>query len=163
LVAGARKQKALFLQILKETDARRGEAYNLKWTDIDLTQGTIRITPEKDGNPRQFKISTKLAAMLASTQQQSGRVWKYASIVNLEKTFRRQRKRTAHKLQNLRLRIHFHTLRALESNHRIRQNKRHPLRSKAPRPQKPKNHPPLHPRHRLATERRIYLQGSQNS
>ena len=50
--------------------------------------------------------------MLASTQQQSGSVWKYANIVNLEKTFRRQRKRNAHKLQNPRLlRIHFHTLR----------------------------------------------------
>jgi integrase len=112
LIAGSSKQMALFLQILKETGARRGEAYNLKWKDVDLTQGTIRITPEKGSNPRQFKISKKLAAMLASTQQQSGRVWKYANIVNLEKTFRRQRKRNAHKLQNPRLlRIHFHTLR----------------------------------------------------
>ena len=112
LIAGSSTQMAIFLQTLKETGARRGEVYNLKWTDLDLPQGTIRITPEKGSNPRQFKLSTKLTAMLASTQQQSGSVWKYANIVNLEKTFRRQRKRNAHKLQNPRLlRIHFHTLR----------------------------------------------------
>jgi integrase len=47
LVAGSSRQISLFLQVLKETGARRGEAYNLHWTDIDLTTGTIRITPEK--------------------------------------------------------------------------------------------------------------------
>lgn len=41
-----------------------------------------------------------------------GRIWKYANILNLEKAFRKQRKRTAHKLQNPRLlKIHFHLLR----------------------------------------------------
>ena len=41
-----------------------------------------------------------------------GRIWQYKSIVNLEHTFRKQRKRTAFKLQNPKLnRIHFHILR----------------------------------------------------
>jgi len=80
--------------------------------DIDLTQSTIRITPEKGSNPRTFRISTKLARMLSNLPQKPGNIWKYTNIINLEKTFRRQRKRIAHKLQNPRLlQIHFHILR----------------------------------------------------
>lgn len=33
----------------KETGARRGEIFNLKWTDIDLVNRTVRITPENRG------------------------------------------------------------------------------------------------------------------
>jgi len=103
---------AAFLEVLEETGARRGEAFNLKWTDIDLLSGTIRITPEKGSNPRVFKISTKLARMLCSVPKTSDRVWIYKNVYNLEKGFRRQRKRVAHKLGNPRvLRVHFHTLR----------------------------------------------------
>ena len=104
---------ALFLQVLKETGARRGEAFNLKWTDIDLTTGTIRITPEKGSNPRAFALSPKLLKMLATQpHEHEGRIWQYRSITNLERTFRKQRKRTAFKLQNPKLlQIHFHILR----------------------------------------------------
>jgi integrase len=45
-------------------------------------------------------------------QNNQGIIWKYASIINLEKAFRRQRKRTANKLQTPKLlQIHFHLLR----------------------------------------------------
>lgn len=53
-------------QTAKETAARRGEIFNLKWTDIDLVTNTIRITAEKGSNPQIFRISTKLAQMLGS-------------------------------------------------------------------------------------------------
>jgi integrase len=113
LIAGSSRQMALFLQVLKETGARRGEAFNLKWTDIDLATGTIRITPEKGSNPRAFALSPKLLRMLATQpHEHEGRIWQYRSITNLERTFRKQRKRTAFKLQNPKLlQIHFHILR----------------------------------------------------
>ncbi|MCW4002446.1 MAG: tyrosine-type recombinase/integrase [Candidatus Bathyarchaeota archaeon] len=113
LIAGSSRQMALFLQVLKETGARRGEAFNLKWTDIDLTTGTIRITPEKGSNPRAFAISPKLLKMLAvQPHEHEGRIWKYTSMRNLDRTFRKQRKRTAFRLQNPKLlQIHFHILR----------------------------------------------------
>ncbi len=52
--------------MLKETGARRGEAFTLTWEDIDLTLGTARITPEKGSNPRAFTVSPRLIKMLAA-------------------------------------------------------------------------------------------------
>jgi len=112
LIAGCSKQVSAFLQLLKETGARRGEIFNLKWTDIDLVNRTVRITPEKGSEPRIFRISEKLVAMLSNLPKLSNSVWKIKSVKNLERQFRRERKRIAHKLGNPRLlQIHFHTLR----------------------------------------------------
>ena len=55
---------ATFLQLLKETGVRCGEAWQLKWTDIDLETDTVRITPEKGSNPRIARLSNKLIGML---------------------------------------------------------------------------------------------------
>jgi len=112
IIAGCSQQLATFLQVAKETGARRGEIFSLKWTDVDLVNRTIRITPEKGGEPRIFRISEKLAVMLSRLPKTSNRVWKHKSAKNLERQFRRERKRLAHKIGNLRiLQIHFHTLR----------------------------------------------------
>jgi len=112
LIAGCSHQIATFLQLLKETGARCGEAFNLKWTDIDFATGTIRITPEKGSSPRIFKISGKLASMLNNLPKKDLKVFTYKNTFYLRKTFTTQRKKIAHKLGNPRLlQIHFHTLR----------------------------------------------------
>jgi len=49
LIAAAHGKLAVFLQLLKETGMRAGEAWSLKWTDIDFENGTVRVTPEKGG------------------------------------------------------------------------------------------------------------------
>ena len=58
-------------------------------------------------------MSAKLLKMLATQpHEHQGRIWKYKSITTLEASFRKQRKRIAHKLQNPKLlQIHFHILR----------------------------------------------------
>ncbi len=112
LIAACSKQMATYLQLLKETGARRGEAFNLKWTDIDFVIDTVRITPEKGSNARIFKISDKLKTMLHNLPKRSEGVWIYKNTDYLDKGFRRMRKKAARKLGNSRiLRIHFHTLR----------------------------------------------------
>ncbi|MEM2926617.1 MAG: tyrosine-type recombinase/integrase [Candidatus Bathyarchaeia archaeon] len=113
LIAGCNKYIGTFLQIAKETGARAGEIFNLKWTDLDLESRTLRITAEKGSDPRIFKISNRLAGMLHAIPSDSGRVFNhYKTIGNLRRTFDRYRKRAAHKLGNPRLlRITFHTLR----------------------------------------------------
>lgn len=112
LIASCSNRLAAFLQLMKETAARCGEAYQLKWTDIDLVTNSVRIIPEKGSNPRAFKMSGKLAAMLGNLPKDSTRVFSYKTMFYVRKVFQRQRKRAAHKLGNPRiLQIHFHTFR----------------------------------------------------
>jgi integrase len=42
-----------------------GEAWSIKWTDIDSERSRITIRPEKNSNPRQRKISGQLMVMLS--------------------------------------------------------------------------------------------------
>jgi len=112
LIAATSKRVSTFLQILKETGARSGEAYNLKWTDLDYNNCTIRITPEKGSNPRIFKLSPKLVAMINNIQKTTEKIFGSAKIRSIRRSYQKQRKRIANKLGNPRLnQITFHTLR----------------------------------------------------
>jgi len=113
LIAGCGKKLATFLQALKETGARSGEMRQLKWIDIDLVNNTLTINnPGKGSNPRMFKVSTKLIAMLNALPKTSENVFEGGSLISFRRNLQRQRRRIARKLQNPRLmQIHFHTLR----------------------------------------------------
>ena len=112
LIAASNKKVATFLLLLKETGARRGEAFNLSWTDIDFTNSTGRIAPEKGSNPRAPKISPKLTAMLNNLPKKTEKIFGYKNVQYLERLFRQQRAKAAQKLANPRIKqIHFHTLR----------------------------------------------------
>jgi len=111
LIAGCNKRMATFLQLLKETGIRCGEACQLKWTDIDTENATIRVKPEKGSNPRQLKISSKLISMLNELPKTSTNVFN-ATQDAMRKSFQPQRRKIAQKLQNPRLlQISFHTFR----------------------------------------------------
>jgi integrase len=113
LIAGSTRHTALALQIAMETGARVGEIFRLKWTDVDFENQTIRITPEKGGKARIFKMSSKLCQMLNTLPKDGLRILsRYKNVNCLRRTFERQRKRIALKLGNPRLlQISFHTFR----------------------------------------------------
>ncbi len=113
LVAGCGKKTAAFLQLLKETAMRAGEANKLEWTDIDTNSRTITLNnPEKNSNTRIFKVSLKLMAMLRALPKTNTRVFGGGPTDNRKSPFLKSRKQIAQKLQNPRLlRISFHTLR----------------------------------------------------
>ena len=111
LIGACNQRMATFLQFLKETGVRCGEACKLKWIDIDCKTLIVRITPEKGSNPRILKITPKLLNMLNCQQQKYSTIFLPNQDV-LWKSFQRQRKRIAVKLQNQRLKqISFHTFR----------------------------------------------------
>jgi len=112
LIASCSKKVSTFLQLLKETGMRSGEAFRLKWRDFDFVTKTVRVNnPEKHGNTRILKISDKLIAMLKSIPQKSDNIF-VGSVHSMRANFGIQRKRTANKLKNPRLlRISFHTFR----------------------------------------------------
>lgn len=114
LIAGCGSQQmACFLLVLKETGARRGEAFKIKWTDIDFVSNTIRInSPEKGSKARIFKMTPQLINMLNLLPKNEERVFQYATTYNLERAFRRSRNKITVRLGNPRLkRIHMHTFR----------------------------------------------------
>jgi integrase len=113
LIASCGKKTSTTLQLLKETGMRIGESVRLKWTDIDSEHNTIALNDtEKNGKPRLFKISTRLAGMLNNLPKNKERVFGRSSIAAAESCLCYQRKETAARLQNPRLlQITFHTLR----------------------------------------------------
>jgi len=111
LIGGCNKRMATFLQLLKETGIRCGEACQLQMKDTDLIDGAIIVTPEKGSNSRKLKISNKLIAMINELPKISNTVFA-TNTDALRKSFSHQRKLIAYKLKNPRLQqISFHTLR----------------------------------------------------
>ena len=101
-----------FLLPLKETGIRPGEAWKLKRIDLDPERRTINIIPEKNSNPRIFKLSSKLIERLSRLAKTSEKMFGEAQLDHHRNHFCIQRKRIAEKLRNPRLnRITFRTLR----------------------------------------------------
>lgn len=113
LIASCGKKLSTVLQLLKESGMRIGECLRLDWSDVDFEKRTIVLNnPEKHGNPRMFKISEKLVAMMNRLPRDNGKVFGGNSWRTMFNNFNAQRKRSAKKLGNPNLlKIHFHTLR----------------------------------------------------
>jgi integrase/predicted RNA-binding Zn-ribbon protein involved in translation (DUF1610 family) len=111
LIAGCGPKMAAFMQLIKETGVRTGEAWRLKWVDINPENRTVRITAEKGSKPRTLKISRKCYAMIDSMPRESEKIWP-AQLHSIRVNYHRQRMRLARKLKNPRLeKITFCTLR----------------------------------------------------
>ena len=114
LIAASPNPLATFLQLLKETAMRRGEAIQIPWTDVDLERRIVMCNyPEKGSNPRIFsELSGKLLNMLNNLPRQNELLFGTATQNQLKNQLCRVRKRLAFKLANPRINeIHFHTLR----------------------------------------------------
>ncbi len=76
LIAACGKKLSAFLQLAKETGARSGELQNLRWIDLEAERKTLRITAEKNSNPRILKISSKCLGMLRALPKTSKRIFR---------------------------------------------------------------------------------------
>jgi integrase len=118
VISGCGKKTACFLQLIKETGIRPGEAWNLRWVDIDTERTSVNVLPEKDSNPRQLKIGSRLLGMLNTQPKKYSYVFRNPAVDSVShlhrfrEVYRKQRKRISAKLQNPRLdQITFKTLR----------------------------------------------------
>jgi integrase len=112
LIAATSQRMGTFLLLLKQTGVRPGEALNLKWADLDAVHKTISVTPEKNSNPRIFKLSNDLLERLDRLPKISDRIFGNVDKEHFRHGFSLQRASIAHKLQNPRIRrITFRTLR----------------------------------------------------
>lgn len=111
LIAGSGKKLSTFLQLLKETGMRCGEAIRLEWIEIDFKQNVVRIRSEKGGYPRILPTSSKLSAMLQRLPKVSSRIFP-GTMNSMRFNLQVTRKRLARKLSNPRLlRVTFHSIR----------------------------------------------------
>ncbi|MEM3546519.1 MAG: tyrosine-type recombinase/integrase [Candidatus Bathyarchaeia archaeon] len=111
LIARCGRKTAAFLQFLKETGVRVGEALMVKWADVDFERKIVNITPEKRSKGRILPISDRLVEILKSLPRDSERVFSMTRE-SIESSFMRQRNSLALKLKNPRLkRITLHTFR----------------------------------------------------
>lgn len=113
LISGCGTKTATFLQLLKETAMRAGEAKRLEWINIDFEKNLVTLNdPEKGSNPRIWKVSPTLTGMLNMLPKKSAKIFGDGSVNSMKSTFTKARRRLAAKLQNPRLlQISFHTLR----------------------------------------------------
>jgi integrase len=112
LIAACGQKTSTFVQLLKETGARCGEAWQLEWIHIDSETRTVRITPEKHSNPRMLKISQRLIERLADLPKTSKYVFGGTNLKTTARLFERSRKIAVSTSKNPRLgEITFHTLR----------------------------------------------------
>lgn len=114
LIAASPNILATFLQLLKETAMRRGEAIRVPWKDVDLERRVIMCNePEKGSNPRVFsELGGKLLNMINNLPRENELLFCATTEDMLKNQLCRTRKRLAFKLGNPRLNeIHFHTLR----------------------------------------------------
>jgi integrase len=112
LISGTSKKVSITLQTLKETGFRIGELWKCKWTDLDEEKHTLKCKAEKNGKPREVKITDKLISRLNSLPHTNDYIFANTQIHATRDAFNRQKKALAKKLNNPRLtQIHFHTFR----------------------------------------------------
>jgi integrase len=117
LIAGMGAKMSAYLQLLKETGARAGEAWKLRWMDIDKERQMVTIAPEKNSKPRQLKITSRLLGILERLPRKGDYVFGGGELDNFARWFYVKRQKMAEKLGNPRIRrIGFKTLRHFKAS-----------------------------------------------
>jgi integrase len=103
LIANTREKMSVFLQFLKETGADSGEAWKLRWIDIDPERKTVAITPTKNHNSRTLSISANLLSRLLKLSRKNERVFASKNLDKMRWLYERARNLLAVKLENPRI------------------------------------------------------------
>ncbi len=104
LISALPRKLGIFTLTVKETGARAGEVWALKWLDINPEENTLTVNnPEKGSRARKLKVSARLISLLSTLPRGEQFVFKKhpeASIESLRDYFIRQKRKIAAKTQN---------------------------------------------------------------
>jgi len=103
LIANTRLKMSVFLQFLKETGTDSGEAWKLRWIDIDVQRKTVAVSPTKNHNARILPISDNLLSRLLRLQHKNERVFTSKNLDKMRWLYERARNLLAVKLENPRI------------------------------------------------------------
>ncbi len=87
LIGGLGPKLAAFMMTVKDTYARAGEIFNLKWTDFDPNTNTVNITPEKGSNPRRIKLKTRTVAALLARPRTYLHIFRSDQVADIEEAY----------------------------------------------------------------------------
>jgi integrase len=105
LIANTRAKMSTFLQLLRETGADSGEAWKLRWIDIDVERKTVNITPTKNHNSRTLPISANLLARLLKLPRKNDRVFASKNLDKMRWLYESARNHLSAKLLNPRIHL----------------------------------------------------------
>ncbi len=112
LISNARDKLSVYLQFLKETGADAGEAWKLRWIDVNAQNCTVGIIPTKNHNARTLKVSANMISRLLSLPHKNERVFASKNLDRFRWRYQRMRNDLCIKLGNPRLHeIQFKTYR----------------------------------------------------
>ena len=112
LISKATRKMSVFLELLKETGADSGEAWKLRWIDINSENKAVNITPTKNHNARTLPISNHLLSRLLKLPNRNQRVFACKSLDDFRRRYDDMKNALTVKLQNPRLKeIAFRTFR----------------------------------------------------
>ncbi|MCK4435480.1 tyrosine-type recombinase/integrase [Candidatus Bathyarchaeota archaeon] len=74
LIVNTRHKMPTFLQLLEETGIELGEAWKLRWIDVDVQRKTVAVTPTKNHNARILSVSDNLLSRLLKLPRKNERV-----------------------------------------------------------------------------------------
>ena len=124
LINHCRLKMSVFLQTLKETGADSGEAWLIRWTDLNLTENTVALTPTKNHNPRTLPISAHLVSRLNRLPRKADYVFGGKDLDDFRKGFWEAKKHLAVKLDNARFnRIEYRSYRHWKATNEYRKTK----------------------------------------
>ena len=124
LISKSRFKMSVFLQLLKETGADSGEAWKLRWVDLNVIERTVSLTPTKNHNARMLQISENLMARLLRLPRKNERVFACKELDDFRRRYEDMKNQLSVKLSNPRLReIAFRSFRHWKATNEYRKTK----------------------------------------
>jgi integrase len=113
-----------FLQFLKETGVDSGEAWKVKWTDIDVSRKTINVTPTKNHLSRTLPISDNLLSRILRLPRTNERIFANKRLDHFRTSYHSVKLHLAEKLDNPRIKqIAFRSFRHWKATHEYHKTK----------------------------------------
>jgi integrase len=104
LIGEASFKLSVFLQLLKETGADSGEAWKLRWIDVNATSKTVALTPTKNHNSRVLPISSNLLGRILRLPRRNERVFACKALDDFRRRYEDMKKKLSVKIDNPRIR-----------------------------------------------------------
>jgi len=124
LINSTNLKLSVFLQLLKETGVDSGEAWKIKWIDIDVLRKTVAITPTKNHNARTLPITDNLISRIYRLPRTNERVFANKRLDHFRTSYDSVKRHLAEKLNNPRIKmIAFRSFRHWKATHEYAKTK----------------------------------------